>query len=325
MSSKTIDVFYNQAMQKATKSFSPSASKPAAVVQDWTQKYAQFISIKDFAPLQEDQLHLAHDPSYITGLFEGSVKNGFGHNDADFSNTFLYTCASLVEASKSALKSGIAVSPTSGFHHAHYSFAQGFCTVNGLIIAARTLKNQGLVKKVGILDFDMHYGNGTQDIISKLGLSEFIVHYSAGKKYDLHYPWLEFLKPAVKLIYDKLFTPKKGKSTPKPKLRQKLLSKKSEKFLAEIPQVLESMKDCDLIIYQAGADQHINDPYGGLLTTSQMIKRDELVFNYAKLHNIPIVWNLAGGYQRDSEGTIEPVLDCHRNTMKTAIEVYAKE
>lgn len=252
MAPSTIEVFYSSHMQKAAKSFSPSTTKPAAVIEDWIQNYAQYLSVKDFAPLSQSQLHLAHSPAYIEGLFNGKIKNGFGHRDADFSNTFLYTCGSLLEASKSALKRGIAVSPTSGFHHAHYSFAQGFCTVNGLIVTARTLKEEGLVKKVGILDFDMHYGNGTQDIINKLELSEFIVHYSAGKKYDLYYPWFEFLKPAVKLIYNKLFTPKQGKNTPVPKLRQKLLSKKSEKFLNEIPQVLSRMRDCDLIIYQAG-------------------------------------------------------------------------
>lgn len=319
----SIPVFYSPHMQKQTQSFSPSASKPAAVVADWQKQFGPTIEIIDFNPLTTSQLKIAHAPTYIEGLFNGTVKNGFGHKDAQFSTTFLYTCASLLEASKKALLSGIAVSPTSGFHHAHYDFAQGFCTVNGLIVTTELLKRDGLIKKVGILDFDMHYGNGTQNIIDKLGLSNYIVHYTAGRKYDLYFPSLEFLKPLIKRVYNKLFTPKQGQSTPKPKLRQKLLARKGEKFLNEIPTILESMKDCDLIIYQAGADQHIDDPYGGLLTSEQMKKRDFLVFEYAKSKGIPLVWNLAGGYQRDSSGSIEPVLTCHRNTASAMLKVYA--
>ena len=49
------------------------------------------------------------------------------------------------------------------------------------------------------------------------------------------------------------------------------------------------------MIYQAGADPHIDDPLGGILTTKQMSWRDRQVFE--QLGHKPLVWNLAGGYQ----------------------------
>jgi acetoin utilization deacetylase AcuC-like enzyme len=79
------------------------------------------------------------------------------------------------------------------------------------------------------------------------------------------------------------------------------------------------------VLYQAGADIHVNDPLGGLLTTDQMRQRDRSVFaNCARLR-LPLVWNLAGGYRRDDKGGIEPVLALHRNTLTECIGVAANE
>ena len=82
------------------------------------------------------------------------------------------------------------------------------------------------------------------------------------------------------------------------------------------------MSDCDVILYQAGADPHINDPLGGWLTTEQLAERDQIVFTMAKRLGIPIAWNLAGGYQTDEDGGIRPVLDIHDNTMRICHETY---
>ena len=43
-----------------------------------------------------------------------------------------------------------------------------------------------------------------------------------------------------------------------------------------------------------------------------------------KKNNIPLVWNLAGGYQKDKDGSIEPVLKCHRNTMEACLNIFKK-
>jgi acetoin utilization deacetylase AcuC-like enzyme len=76
-------------------------------------------------------------------------------------------------------------------------------------------------------------------------------------------------------------------------------------------------------MYQAGADVHIDDIYGGILTTEQMIERDTKVFTIARDLKIPIAFNLAGGYQVDKNGDITKVLDLHINTVKAAISVYS--
>lgn len=82
------------------------------------------------------------------------------------------------------------------------------------------------------------------------------------------------------------------------------------------------MRDCDLILYQAGADPHINDPLGGFMTTAKLQYRDELVFLLCQQYGIPIAWNLAGGYQRDVDGDIRPVLEIHDNTLMACLVFF---
>lgn len=58
------------------------------------------------------------------------------------------------------------------------------------------------------------------------------------------------------------------------------------------------------------------------MTTEQLRRRDMIVFESARVMGLPVAWNLAGGYQRDEAGTIAPVLEIHRNTMRACVAVY---
>lgn len=190
-------------------------------------------------------------------------------------------------AARAAISNGqVAIAPCSGFHHAQYSRGEGYCTFNGLMVTALVLQKEGVADRVGILDFDLHYGNGTDQIIDYLHV-DLIKHYSAGEEY---------------------FSPTQ-----------------TEEFLNRIPHILSVMSNCDVILYQAGADAHRNDPMGGWLSTEQMMQRDRLVFLTAKAMCVPIAWNLAGGYQTDANNSIRPVLDLHDNTLLACIETYGQE
>lgn len=69
-----------------------------------------------------------------------------------------------------------------------------------------------------------------------------------------------------------------------------------------------------MVLCQAGAAPHIDDPLGGILSTAQMQARDRTVFQ--QLGAGPLVWNLAGGYQvlrGDTKAQrMEPVPALHR-------------
>jgi acetoin utilization deacetylase AcuC-like enzyme len=280
-----VPVFYSTEMvSNFSGSFSPSAGKPANVVESW-QKLGLPIEIIEPVPVSTSELKLAHDPNYVDKILACKIKNGFHNKLPGVAASLPYTSGAMLSAAREAIRNcKVAVAPCSGFHHAGYDTASGYCTFNGLMVTAMALKAEGLVNRVGILDFDMHFGNGTVEIIDLYQAESWIEHFTAGKEY----------------VY----------------------ASQASDFLMRIPERVARMQDCDLILYQAGADPHIDDPLGGLLTTDQLRERDRLVFEMANSLGIPIAWNLAGGYQVDSNGGIQPVLEIHNNTMLECVAAY---
>lgn len=285
---KNIPIFYDEKMAVNEKQPSLSAKKPKLLVDQWLKRNLP-IEIMAVTPVTNEQFYLSHDKKHVDDILTLKKANGMQTKSQELSDSLKWTSGSLLCAAKYALKHGLAVSPTSGFHHAEYDKSMGFCTFNGLMITAQTLLAQGVCKKIGILDCDQHYGNGTEDIIEYFNLEDSILHITAQKDY---YPL-----PAY-----------------------------NEDFLKKLPAFLEYLVECDLLIYQAGADCHIADPYGGFLTSQEMQLRDKIVFTFCRENNLPLVWNLAGGYQEEKHSSgdvsIQKVLDLHNTTLQECINVY---
>lgn len=74
----------------------------------------------------------------------------------------------------------------------------GFCTFNGLMLAAVKLKREYRLGDIGIIDFDMHWGNGTVDIINELKI-EYIEHMAFNDQVGNDYnDWLNQLEDNLK-------------------------------------------------------------------------------------------------------------------------------
>lgn len=265
-----IDVYYSPRQVSCPESTSPSPRKPALVVADWMEQGLP-IRIVEPLPASREQLVLAHAPAYVDGILNCELMNGFRGRQKEVADSLPWTCGSLLSAARGALSNGlVACSPTSGFHHAGYESGYGYCTFNGLMVAALALKAEGKVRRVGILDCDQHFGDGTAEIMATLNID-----------------WIQHVS------------------------QEHWNSDEAGPFMADFPEVVRSFTGCDLLIYQAGADPHINDPLGGFLTTKALVERDRIVFSIAKTIGVPVVWNLAGGYQEP----LSRVLDIHRNTL----------
>lgn len=282
-----IPIFYSKEQSVPetvlVSSDSPSAHKPALVVQEALLRFGDKVKVVDVQPLSRDDIAMAHDRVYVDGVLDCIETNGFGNMLPEVAAALPWTAGSFYHAAKFALANQtMAMSPTSGFHHACFDRAMGFCTFNGLMIAAIKLWKERITRdrfSVGIVDFDAHYGNGTDDILSRLAFQSLVVHETFGKY-------------AIKNISYK-------------------------HWLDQLPAYLANkFRYCNIIFYQAGADPHIKDPYGGFMTTEELFERDRIVFYVAKQLHIPIVWNLAGGYQTP----LQAVIDIHMNTFTAAFE-----
>jgi acetoin utilization deacetylase AcuC-like enzyme len=264
--------------------YSPSAAKPAAVVERWRAAGLP-VEIVRPAPATTAELCAAHDAGYVNDVLTRRRPNGFGDVSGEVAASLPYTSGAMLSAARAARASGaVACAPCSGFHHAGFDHGGGFCTFNGLMVAAAALRAEG-ARRVGILDADMHYGDGTDDILRRLGAEGWVQHLTFGARYG---------EP-----------------------------KDAAPFLRELPAEVARFEGCDVLLYQAGADPHVDDPLGGWLTTAELRARDEIVFRVARACRLPVAWNLAGGYQRDAAGGIGPVLAIHENTMRACAEAWS--
>ncbi len=281
-------VFFTEKMSIESGSYSPSASKPSAAVADWLA-HRLAIQICDFEPATEADLCLAHDHRFARAVLAGEKSNGHGNRIPEVTQSCLLTVGSLMAACRAAFVERITCSPTSGFHHAGFDYNGAFCTFNGLIVAARTVINDGLCRKVAILDCDAHYGDGTDDIIRRLKLEDQIQHWTYGAHWGRGGAFMQ------------------------------------RRFLRQINTFMTKAAKAGvgLVIYQAGADPHIDDPLGGDMTTAEMRERDRFVLSKCREMQLAVAITLAGGYQRDTDGTIAPVLALHRATIEEAQRVIA--
>ena len=146
------------------------------------QKSIQNISSNDVeivnAPLAVvDDICLVHPVMHINNIFSLIPNSGLvGVEKEPYADTFLCSnsknailrsCGAGIAAANSLINDNekrifCAVRPPG--HHAETVRANGFCFVNNVAVAARYLQKKYKIKKIAIIDFDVHHGNGTQEI-----------------------------------------------------------------------------------------------------------------------------------------------------------------
>jgi len=236
------------------------------------------IEVRPVEPVSLEDLCRVHDRRFVEGVLDCTIENGFGNARADVAASLPYTSGSMLDAGRCALECGIACAPVSGFHHATHNDARAYCTFNGLMVTAARLIHDGLVQRIMILDLDQHYGDGTDDILRRIPL------------------------PVENVTFGRFYT------TPED----------ADQYMTALEKRVQRFGEFDLILYQAGADTHVDDPLGGVLSTQQMQQRDAMVFTAAQRSGTPLVWNLAGGYQEP----VSKVVQLHVNTMRECVRVY---
>ena len=251
-----------------------SLNKPSKVVEA-IRAFDPDVEVIPALPLPTADFYRAHNKTYVDELLACQIDNGFGDRRPAVITQIRYANGSFVQAAEEAIESGVCLSPTSGYHHAGYTFGGGFCSLNALIVAAQRLKAHGRIDRCLIIDGDGHYGDGTADIIKRLNLT-WIKHLTRGAPLG---------KDTIDLIRDEIAANK-----------------------------------ADIVLYQAGADAHIDDNFGaGYLTTEVWKRRDYAVFQGCRDVGVPVAWNLAGGYSG------QRTIHLHVSTYATAKRVWAPE
>jgi acetoin utilization deacetylase AcuC-like enzyme len=120
-------------------------------------------------PAPRSALEAVHAPAYLDRL-EALASSGGGYVDFDTAlNADSWEAATLASGAGMGAVEG-ALSGTAAFaivrppgHHAGRNYGMGFCLLNNVAVGAEYARSSG-VDRVAILDWDVHHGNGTQDI-----------------------------------------------------------------------------------------------------------------------------------------------------------------
>ena len=166
-------------------------------------------------------------------------------------------------------------------HHAEKDKAMGFCIYNNVAVGANYLIEKYKYNKVAIIDFDVHHGNGTQDIFYN---NEKVLYIST-HQYP-YYPGSGSEKEKGK--FNNVFNiPLEAGTT-------------AEEYLNAYEHVLKKLKEFkpEFLLFSAGFDAHIDDPLAQLRLNSedfyQLTKRTlDVVKSFC---NGNVVSILEGGY-----------------------------
>ena len=166
-------------------------------------------------------------------------------------------------------------------HHAEKNKAMGFCIYNNVAVGANYLLEKYKLNKIAIIDFDVHHGNGTQDIFYD---NEKVLYISTHQ-----YPYY----------------PGTGGNNEKGKFNNVLniplpAGTNSEEYLNAYEHVLKKLKEFkpEFVLFSAGFDAHKNDPLAQLHLSSEdfyeLTKRTLVLVESSCKGNVVSI--LEGGY-----------------------------
>ena len=253
----------------------------------------QFPDIKLVSPepATVEQLLLAHTEEYIEAFLSGEpyyvASAALGEWSEEVVASVLASTGGVIAAVLEALKSGRAGSLSSGLHHAKSDHGAGFCTINGLAIAALVALQNG-AKSIGILDIDAHCGGGTFEILGDNPLIR--IGDVSTNGYD---------------------TWRSGQE------RHKLeITTDPDTYLDVVAEMLEHIGSVDLLLLNAGMDPAEGGSAGSTrgFTSELLEQRELLVAEWCERTNTPVAFVLAGGYV-GSNLTLGGVADLHMHTV----------
>jgi acetoin utilization deacetylase AcuC-like enzyme len=250
--------------------------------------------------IQIETVLKVHTKEYVSDLLQLTLepkaarKIGFPLSKELVERELRIAQGTIIGAEK-AFTTKVAFNIAGGTHHAYSNRGEAFCLLNDQAIAAQYLLDKKLVKKVLIIDLDVHQGNGTAEIFQK---NDKVFTFSTHGKSN--YPFRKETSDLDIAFED---------------------NTSDDEFLKTIstiiPKLIEQQKP-DFIFYLAGVDILASDKLGKLgCSVDGCKKRDEIVFQNCNRYQIPVQVSMGGGYSPD----IKTIIDAHANTYRVAKDV----
>lgn len=293
-------VFYNEnytaskyAFDTTRKSNSISTSMIEYPIQN-----ADLTDPKEFSVIAESNIKQVHSSEYVKNVKTGkgnASSQGFDWDPGIYDMAVAHS-AGLVAAVDTVLAGEqVAGSLSSGLHHASDDGGAGFCTFNGLAVAARYAQESG-VKNIAILDLDAHAGGGTYKIIGE------------------HLSDTTHQTDVVVSLFDTYNIRKNDSRSQIDILKH---TSGDNDYMRAVRNSIENITKHrpELIIYNAGMD-----PINAGISKSTLAWREELIAEWRDALKVPLVFALAGGYTWGSV-TMPQLTNLHRLTIRAFAEM----
>jgi acetoin utilization deacetylase AcuC-like enzyme len=239
-----------------------------------------------------------HNENYVQRLLNCELTpreqrvSGFVHSPQLIEREFRIMEGTRLAAEYAYKNKSVGFNVAGGTHHAFSSRAEGFCLLNDQAIAARWLIENSSIEKLLIIDLDVHQGNGTAEIFQN-NPAVFTFSMHGRNNYPLQKEQSDLDVPLEDGCEDETYL----------------------NLLVDALKQIENQFTPDFIFYQCGVDILKTDALGKLGISIEGCKqRDEIVFQFAKRLDVPVVCTMGGGYSKD----IKYIVDAHVNTYKLA-------
>lgn len=291
MAKRNVPVYFSSRYNATGVSFD-TTRKATAIAESLFKRPMDGIRLVEPDPASINLLKQIHDADYVEAVRTGkpydlAASAGIGWDELFFDAVAAST-GGVVAAAEVALGGINSGSLSSGLHHARYDTGSGYCTFNGLVIAARHACKLG-AQRVLIIDFDAHCGGGTASLIADMdGVEQIDVSVNFFDSYDK-------------------------------RDNNQLWIVDSSTYMGAVQLALESVsnpENVDLVLYNAGMDPH--ERAGGVsgIDAVMLQRREEMVYGWADSLNLPVAFVLAGGYTGSM--TMDELVDLHRLTLAAA-------
>ena len=248
------------------------------------------IARKDLESVHPRKYHEAFSRDHLTRPEQRRI--GLPATRPLVQRTWLAVGGTLLTA-RLALQRGLASHLAGGTHHAHPGFGSGFCIFNDCAVAARVLLGTGEVRRILIVDLDVHQGDGSAACFQHdPRVTTLSVH--AASNFPLRKVDGDIDIPLADGTND-------------------------DDYLAAIADRLPDALDTiapDLVLYNAGVDPHRDDRLGRLaLSDAGLNMRDRLVLDACLRRRIPTATVIGGGYD-----ALAPLVQRHAIVVRAAAE-----
>jgi len=282
-------VYYDSDYVSAEYAFDTTRKSAVIAKRLQTNKNVEVKSPETFKKVTREIINFAHDPRYVSAVHSGtplSLASAQGFEwDKNIYTMAVAHNAGVLAAVDEVLNSKARVAGTlsSGLHHASHESGMGFCTFNGLAVAAIHAHDLG-AERILMLDFDAHCGGGTRSMTDP----KYVVQV------DVSTSWFDnwSLRNSDDLLID--------------------ADSDDTAYIHKIYEALdyvESLGDFDLIIYNAGMD-----PANSGVSAETLKAREELVAETISESGIKAIYTLAGGYTGHSI-SMSDLADLHELTI----------